>query len=774
MPDHPVRPAAPSRPTRRAWLASLASLCLLPAGAHALPPNEPIPGITLQANQAFVGDPLLGMEPGQPGNLYGFFEDASVHMASTTKSFALLLAVEAVESGYVALDDLVVISEKAAGINDNHAGSGQNTHSNQGFGAGMVIAFEDLLYSMMHTSAGDASIAIAQHVAVALDPTLADESDAVQEAAFTDRMNARAAELGLEDTVFYNAYGGDHVHGNDNTAGPDTDHGASTRDMATWFAVGMELPLYREIAGFQGTWSFGSWNTPDVFSAVGGGSYPGLTGGKGGSGGGCGTCGIASARRVGRELVEAYTQGQAGDGSTLLDYGFASLFHPALQAESDAWTGGWQSEDLACMTPTRAASVVVDGSGESEVLVWGLDLAGGTIEHRNPVVPAFEPVGGLVNEGRQGPDDGAQLLVASTSYTTGLAEPEPVFATLVAPKEPEDEDVKVFASRSGGDGRSGPDFPTEEGTPTLTPVVIDARIHEAGTGRLAVVEESDQGVRLFLYGVTPQDDPFLMDWDFVGQGTQPRVTHVEAPSGHFVVTVHRRPDGQSELNAFRLVPDYASPGIFQLSNPTDTRVFSEVASLEIARVEGAARFVVASRGLSGGREVRAYGIDSVTGEIDVLDGWSFAGASSRVRVTRVPGFGTASVFALGFVNGNGEPSLEVFRLASDGVISSLGKAASDETVAAGESLRIAPYREDGVLLAYTDGLSRRLEVWALDADEAVTDVDPEMLTREDWGGQGLHGMCRVPGDAAEGDFLLSKGTAGATGLQVEAWRSAAR
>lgn len=770
LPESPSRPVHLQRGLCTPFLC-LAALAAAAGAADAAPPVAPHAAGSLEASQAFVGDPLLGMGPGEPGSLYGLSEDLSVHMASTTKSFTLLLAVEAVEAGYVNLNDLVTISPKAAGINDNHAGSGQNTHTNQGFTAGQLIAFEDLLYSMMHTSAGDASIAIAQHVAVALDPTLEEASAAEQEDAFTDLMNARAAELGLEDSVFHNAYGGDHVHESDNTAGPDTDHGASTRDMATWFAAGLELPLFREIAGFDGTWSFGTAYTVGTFSTTGGGSYPGRTGGKAGSGGGCGRCGVASARRAGRELVEAFTQGTSGDGAALLDYGFAALFHPVQQAQSAPWTGGWLSEDLACVSPHRAASAVVDGSGQTQVLVWEVDVAGGSVVHGNSADPGFEPVGGISGGSGQEGGDEPLVFVGSDTYTTAASSPET--DTFAAPEKPEEPARRMLTARDGG-GRGDSSHTDEKAAPTIPAVASQARIASVGLGRLAVVEESSQGVRIFLYGID-DDTPFLMDQDFVGEGSEPRVAHVELPSGAFAVVVHRRPGGASQVTAYRVEWPAPGSGLHTLSNPTDVGTFPEVASHEIAALGGpSGRFVVASETLSGGRAVRSFKLDNITGILAAEDTWSFGSTSTRVVVTRVPGFDTSQVFALGFVNFDGAPSLEVLRADASGTIASLGKAASDETIAAGEALRIAPYREEGVLLAYEDAGSRRLEVWALDASSPAVAITPAMLTREDAGAAGLSGLCRLPASAAEGDFLLSQGVPAATALRIEAWRSAPR
>ena len=78
--------------TRAELTASVLGLVttLAVGAARAVPPQQPLPGITFQANQAYVGDSLLGMQSGDAGDLYAFNADQAQHMASTTKSFTLL------------------------------------------------------------------------------------------------------------------------------------------------------------------------------------------------------------------------------------------------------------------------------------------------------------------------------------------------------------------------------------------------------------------------------------------------------------------------------------------------------------------------------------------------------------------------------------------------------------------------------------------------------------------------------------------------------------
>ena len=315
------------------------TFCLLVSAATAVadPPVPPEATVDFQAVRAFVGDPQQGIEPAEPGSLFNYLPDSALPMASVTKSFTLLLAVEAIEAGTVSLDDMVTISNYAATINNGHGGG----HSNAGLVTGQVMRFEDLLYAMMIPSAGDASIAIGQHVATATFAPAIGWTGSQQHLLFVAMMNHRAGTMGLEDTRFFNAYGGDHAHAADNTPGASVDHRATTRDIARWFEVGLTYPLFREVAGFRGTYPGFGWST--------GFAYPGLVAQKPGSNGSCSSCRGAAARRIGRDVIGSFEGGANGDMTPLLDYGFASLFHPTLEAEGAPYTKGWAEHALACV-----------------------------------------------------------------------------------------------------------------------------------------------------------------------------------------------------------------------------------------------------------------------------------------------------------------------------------------------------------------------------------------------------------------------------------------
>ena len=105
-------------------------------------------------------------------------------IASITKVMTLLIAVELVEEGQLALDGKVTASARAA--------SRDGTQIN--LKAGDTFTIEELLYATALVSANDAAVALAEHVA-------GSEED------FTRLMNAKAQELGLDDTYYVDCTG---------------------------------------------------------------------------------------------------------------------------------------------------------------------------------------------------------------------------------------------------------------------------------------------------------------------------------------------------------------------------------------------------------------------------------------------------------------------------------------------------------------------------------------------------------------------------------------
>ena len=125
--------------------------------------------------------------------LYQHNADAQMLIASTTK---ILTALVALRDGD--LEDVVTVSAQAAGTEG----------SSMYLRAGEELTLETLLYGLLLCSGNDAAVAIAEHVGGSV-------------AGFVERMNAYAAELGMENSSFANPNGLD-----------DEEHYSTARDMA--------------------------------------------------------------------------------------------------------------------------------------------------------------------------------------------------------------------------------------------------------------------------------------------------------------------------------------------------------------------------------------------------------------------------------------------------------------------------------------------------------------------------------------------------------------
>ena len=219
--------------------------------------------------------------------------------ASVTKIMTMLLIMEAVDSGRLAMTDMVSASETAA------AKGGSQIYLK----AGETMAVSDMLKSIAVSSANDCACAMAEHLAGS-------------EEAFVARMNERAAELGMKDTRFVNCTGLDDS--------PEAaEHRTSAYDIALMSR--QLLKNHPDIRQFTTIWTdtvrdgtFGLSNTNKLIRF-----YQGATGLKTGYTSGAGYCLSASAQRDGMELI-AVVMGADTSASRntackqLLDHGFAN------------------------------------------------------------------------------------------------------------------------------------------------------------------------------------------------------------------------------------------------------------------------------------------------------------------------------------------------------------------------------------------------------------------------------------------------------------------
>ena len=230
--------------------------------------------------------------------------------ASVTKVMTMLLIMEAIDSGKIGWDDMVTASEAAA------AKGGSQIYLK----VGETMSVTDMVKSIAVSSANDCACAMAEHIAGA-------------ESAFVQMMNARARELGMNDTNFVNCTGLDDGE-------EAKDHKTSAYDIGI---MSRQLLKYHpEIKKFTTIWmdtvrsgAFGLSNTNKLVRF-----YSGATGLKTGFTSGAGYCLSASAQRDGMELVAVVmgcdtSANRFAACKSMLDYGFANfaLVSPQISGE---------------------------------------------------------------------------------------------------------------------------------------------------------------------------------------------------------------------------------------------------------------------------------------------------------------------------------------------------------------------------------------------------------------------------------------------------------
>lgn len=222
--------------------------------------------------------------------------------ASITKVMTLLLVMEGLDSGAIALDDMVTASEHAASMGG----------SDIWLEPGETMSVNDLLKATVIVSANDAAVALAEHLCGSED-------------AFVAKMNERAAELGMQDTVYKNCNGLD-----------EDGHLTSAYDIAL---VSRALIAHEHIFDYTTVWmdelrggKTQLVNTNKLLK-----SYSGITGLKTGTTGKAGSCMAATAERDGMSLIAVVlgcstTDERFSSAASLLDYGFSgwTLASPAL------------------------------------------------------------------------------------------------------------------------------------------------------------------------------------------------------------------------------------------------------------------------------------------------------------------------------------------------------------------------------------------------------------------------------------------------------------
>ncbi|MBR5509131.1 MAG: D-alanyl-D-alanine carboxypeptidase [Lachnospiraceae bacterium] len=279
--------------------------------------------------------------------LMGKAADEKLHPASVTKIMTMLLILEALEEGKIALSDTVTVSEHAASM------GGSQVYL-EPFEQQTV---ETMLKCIAVASANDACVAMAEHIC-------GSEGD------FVKQMNERAKELGMTNTHFVNCCGLD-----------EDAHLTTARDIALmsrelllnhpqiheYCTIWMENIIHTTA---KGSFEFGLSNTNKLIK-----QYEYATGLKTGYTSVAGFCVSASAKKDDIELIAvimggADSKSRFQDAITLLNSGFAccSLYKDDNRAALPELpvTGGVQ-DTVPLAYASDFSYVSTDGSNLSEI-----------------------------------------------------------------------------------------------------------------------------------------------------------------------------------------------------------------------------------------------------------------------------------------------------------------------------------------------------------------------------------------------------------------------
>lgn len=245
--------------------------------------------LEIQAKSAVLMDAETGTV------LYSSMPNQELPLASVTKIMSLLIVCEALEDGRIRLDENVTVSSNASGM------GGSQIFLKEG----EIFTVEELIKSTVIASANDAIVALAEHIYGS-------------ESVFVERMNEKAVELGMKNSMFENCTGLDDT---------TTKHFSSAYDIAL---MSRELIKRDIILKYSNVWQdsirdgqFILTNTNRLVRY-----YDGCTGLKTGSTDKAGFCLSATANRGGLHLIAVVMGSESRDkrnetARAMLDYGFS-------------------------------------------------------------------------------------------------------------------------------------------------------------------------------------------------------------------------------------------------------------------------------------------------------------------------------------------------------------------------------------------------------------------------------------------------------------------
>lgn len=230
--------------------------------------------------------------------------DEKLSPASITKVMTILLTMEALDSGKIALEDKVTASRNASSKGGSQIWLKE----------GEVMTVHELLKATVIASANDACTALGEYIAG-------------DEIAFVAMMNDRAKELGMTNTCFENCSGLDDTV---------TNHYSTARDVAI---MSCELMKHEKVKEYTTIWmdTLRDGETQLVNTNRLIRYYDGATGLKTGTTSKAGYCVSATAMREGMELVAVVlgsdnSSERFEDAKKMLSWGFSNyaIYKPEI------------------------------------------------------------------------------------------------------------------------------------------------------------------------------------------------------------------------------------------------------------------------------------------------------------------------------------------------------------------------------------------------------------------------------------------------------------
>lgn len=299
--------------------------------------------LDIKAKSAILLEPYTGKI------LYEQNSDEKLPPASITKVMPLLLVMEALERGDLALETVVYASEHACSMGGSQIWLEP--------GEGMTV--DELLKATVIASANDACVALGEAIAGS-------------EEGFVALMNERAKSLGMNNTHFVNCTGLDA-----------DEHYTSAHDVAVMSAELIKYPLIKKYSTvWMDSLRNGESELVNTNKLVR--FYKGTTGLKTGTTGKAKYCLSATAERDGMELVAVVMAGESSDhrfsgAKKMLDYGFANYSFkeilPQLEQDSvDVKNGVEKTVDVICK---GNVNILLPKNAKGEItreIVWNKNI----------------------------------------------------------------------------------------------------------------------------------------------------------------------------------------------------------------------------------------------------------------------------------------------------------------------------------------------------------------------------------------------------------------